>query len=143
MNQPLTVRTMSPAVRFILGGVLFVGAAIFILSIHRPPRSPLADIKTSSDNWWLRQRMPTPRATPLVAAKPVLRPITVQQPPHPTPAPTPRICQICVERTMRYYKAIETGMGGDVGNNVRQLPQVIGQPTPMPPNIFAYGVGNE
>jgi hypothetical protein len=70
MNQPLTVRTMSPAVRFILGGVLFVGAAIFILSIHRPPPSPLADIKTSSDNWWLRQHRRRQRVLPGEHANP-------------------------------------------------------------------------
>jgi hypothetical protein len=133
MNPP-QVRTISPTVRLILGGVLFIGAAMFIIAMHRPARSPLADIKVSNDGWWLHQQMPTPRPTPRVVATPVLKPIVVQQPPHSTP--TPHICQICMERMMRYAKAIETGMGGNVGNNIRVLPQTGGQPSP---SIFAYG----
>jgi hypothetical protein len=138
MNPP-QVRTMSPAVRIILGGVLFVGTAIFIIALHRPARSPLADIKVSNDGWWLHERMPTSRPTPKVVATPTLKPIIVQQLPHPSPVSTPHVCQICMERTLRYYKAVATGMGGDVGNSIRVLPQA-GQPSPMPsPSIFAPG----
>jgi hypothetical protein len=134
MNPP-QVRTMSPGVRMILGGVLFIGAAIFILAMHRPPRSPLADIKVNTDQWWVHERMPTPRPTPRAIATPTLKPIIVQQPPKPVPHPQPSVCQICVERQMRYAKAIETGMGGYTGNSIRVLPQA-GQPSP---SIFASG----
>jgi hypothetical protein len=141
VSRPPEIRQMSPAVRWILGGVLFIGTAVFIVAVHRPARSPLADIKASNDTWWLHQAMPTPAPTPHVIPTPALRPIIVQQPPRPTPAPPPHICQICMERMMRYYKAIETGMGGDTGSNVRELP-IPGQvPTPVP-NIFAYTAGN-
>jgi hypothetical protein len=131
---PPQVRTISPAVRVILGGVLLVGATMFILGMHRPPRSPLADIKVSNDGWWLHQQMPTPPPTPRAISTPVMKPIVVQTPPPKlVPHPQPSICQICIEREMRYAKAIETGMGADVGNNIHQ-------PSPMPsPGIFAYG----
>jgi hypothetical protein len=135
---PPQVRTISPAVRVILGGVLLVGAAMFMVGMHRPPRSPLADIKVSNDGWWLHQQMPTPHPTPRAVVTPTLKPIVVQQPPKLIPHSQPSICQICMERQMRYAKAIETGMGANVGSNIHQ--QLTGQPTSMPsPSIFAYG----
>ena len=140
MNNSPQPTQLSPAFRMVVGGVLFIGAAIFILALHRPHRSELASIKENTDGWWMHQDMATPRPTPRAMPTPQPHPVlVVQQPPHPIANPTPKPVS---ELWLRYRRAIENGMGGDT-NTVRQLPQVIqanGQPIPRPtPNIFALG----
>ncbi|MBV8056333.1 MAG: hypothetical protein JO071_13950 [Deltaproteobacteria bacterium] len=139
MNTAPQPRELSPRFRIILGGVLFIGVAIFFLALHHPHGDRLMEIKETRDGWWMHQQQPTPRPTPRVQPTPVLRPIIVQQPPRATPHPQPTICQICLERMMRYEKAIETGMGAN-GDRTRELPQAINpNAVPTPPlNIFAY-----
>jgi len=135
MNRPPAIRTISPAVRMILGGVVAVGAAVFLIGMHQPARSPFADVKMSTDRWYEREKIPTPPPPPRTAATPATKPIVVQRAPAmPMPHPQPTICQVCVERQMRFAQAIKTGMGSDMGNTGRGRPA--GQPTP---NIFAYG----
>ena len=134
MNPP-EPRALSPRFRMIVGGILFIGAAIFILALHQPRDvQSLANIKETGDQWWLNQRQSMPKPLPRALPTPTLRPIIMQAPPRAIPHPQPSICQICIERLERYRKAIETGMGGDTGR-MRQLPQVI---SPAP-DLFALG----
>ena len=145
MREPPEVRELSPRFRMIVGAVVLIGAAIFFFSLHHGRgNSNLTNIKEIKDGWWMHQSAPTPAPTPRVMPTPTLKPIVIQAPPKVTPPPQPKICQICIERTMRYYKAIETGFGADVGNT-RQIPQFgipNAAPTPVP-SIFAYqAVGN-
>ena len=140
MNNPPQPTQLSPAFRLLVGGALLIGAAIFVLALHRPHHSELIDIKETTDGWWLHQTIATPRPTPRVMATPQARPLlVVQTPPRAVPNPTPKPVS---ELWLRYRRAIETGMGGDT-NSVREMPQVIpanGQPAASPtPNIFAYG----
>ena len=140
MNNPPQPTQLSPAFRLLVGGALLIGAAIFVLALHRPHHSELTDIKETTDGWWLHQTIATPRPTPRVMATPQTRPLlVVQTPPRAVPNPTPKPVS---ELWLRYRRAIETGMGGDT-NSVREMPQVIranGQPAASPtPNIFAYG----
>ena len=140
MNNPPQPTQLSPAFRLLVGGALFIGAAIFVLALHRPHHSELTDIKETTDGWWLHQSMATPRPTPHALPTPQPRPLlVVQTPPRAVPNPTPKPVS---ELWLRYRRAIETGMGGDT-NSVREMPQVIranGQPAASPtPNIFAYG----
>jgi hypothetical protein len=140
VNNPPQPTTLSPAFRLIVGGALFICAAIFVLALHRPHRSELASIKENTDGWWMHQAMATPRPTPRTMPTPQPHPVlVVQQPPHIAPQPTPKPVS---ELWLRYRRAIETGMGGDT-NSVRELPRVIqtnGRPAPSPtPNIFALG----
>jgi hypothetical protein len=143
VSNPPQPTTLSPKFRAILGAVLFIAVAIFFLALHHNhDDSGPRDIKEIKDGWWLHQQMPTPTPTPRAVATPTLRPIVVQTPPRPVPHAQPSICQICMERMLRYYKAIETGMGADTAS-ARELPQLIhadGHPNPQPsPNIFAFG----
>jgi hypothetical protein len=137
---------LSPAFRLLIGGVLLICIASFVLAAHHPHRAALASIHESTNSWWTREARPTPAPTLHVMLAAPVRPIIVQAPivrpmsaPPPQAKPTP--CQICLERQMRYQRAIETGFGGNTGG-MRQLPQVMqanGQPEPAPtPNIFAY-----
>ena len=140
MNNPPQPTQLSPAFRMIVGGALFIGAAIFVLALHRPHRSEMASIKENTDGWWMHQTMPTPHPTPRAMPTPQPRPVLiVQQPPHPVAQTTPKPVS---ELWLRYRRAIETGFGGDT-NTARELPQVIpahGQPMPSStPNIFALG----
>ena len=140
MNNPPQPTTLSPAFRLIIGGALFICAAIFVLALHRPHRSELANIRENTDGWWMHQAQPTPRPTPRILPPPQARPtLVVQAPPRPAPMATPKPVS---ELWLRYRRAIETGMGGDT-NSVRELPRVIqagGQPAPSPtPNIFSLG----
>jgi hypothetical protein len=132
VNNPPEPTQLSPAFRMIVGGALFIGAAIFVLALHRPQRPELATIKENTNGWWLHQTMPTPRPTPHVMPTPQPRPVLMvqQPPPHPMPQPTAKPLS---ELWLRYRRAIETGMGGDT-NSVRELPAL--RPTP---NIFALG----
>jgi hypothetical protein len=136
VNNPPQPTQLSPTFRMVIGGVLFICAAIFILALHRPHKSEFANIKENTDGWWLHQTMATPRPTPRAMPTPHPRPVlVVQTPPRPTPFATPKPVS---ELWLRYRRAIETGMGGDT-NSVRELPQLTnasGQPTP---SIFAYG----
>jgi hypothetical protein len=121
-------------------GALLVGVTVFVLALHRPHPSELANIKETTDGWWMHQAMPTPQLTPRVLPSPQSRPVLmVQAPPRPAPQPTPKPLS---EEELRYRRAIEIGMGADT-NTVRQLPQVIntnGKPSATPmPNIFALG----
>jgi hypothetical protein len=138
-NPPQPTR-LSSAFRILVGGILFICAAIFILALHRPHRSELANIKENTEGWWLHQTMATPRPTPHAMPTPHPHPVLiVQQPPHPLPMSTPTPVS---KLWLRYRRAIETGMGGDT-NSLRELPRLIrtnGQPAASPtPNIFAYG----
>jgi len=140
LNNPPHPAQLSPAFRMIVGGALFIGAAIFVLALHRPHRSEMASIKENTDGWWMHQTMPTPHPTPRAMPTPQPHPVLiVQQPPHPVAQTTPKPVS---ELWLRYRRAIETGMGGDT-NTARELPQVIsahGQPVPSStPNIFALG----
>ncbi len=137
--MPPRPRDLSPFVRLIIGGVLFIAAAIFMLALHRPaPATRLKDLSDHGDKWWAGETRPTPAAPPRVAHVAVPRPV-VFQPPQTTPdilKPTPAACPICVERQMRYQRAIETGMGAG-STNLRELPQVFApvatpQATPAP-----------
>jgi hypothetical protein len=138
LNNPPAPTQLSPRFRWLIGGVLFITAAIFILALHHPQHQALASIKENTNGWWVHQAMPTQEATPHAMPTPQPHPVlVVQQPPHPLPHPTPRPIS---ELWLRYRRAIEVGMGGDT-DSVRELPQVLnGQPAPSPtPNIFAYG----
>jgi hypothetical protein len=142
--NPPGAKQLSGRFRLIVGGVLFIGAAIFFLALHHPGGSNFANIKENRDGWWLHQKQPTPTPTPKAVATPTLRPIIVQTPPRAVPHPQPSICQICLERAARYRMAIQTGMGGN-GGGVRTLPQIGGPnavPTPQA-NIFAYQGGQQ
>jgi hypothetical protein len=140
VSNPPQPTKLAPAFRLIVGGTLFVGAAIFILALHHPHAQELATIKENTNGWWTHQTMPTPqptpRAMPTAAPRPILR---VQAPPQVMPQPTPKPVS---ELWLRYRRAIETGMGGDT-NSVREVPQIMqtnGQPAASPtPNIFAFG----
>ena len=129
-------RDISPWVRIIIGGVLFVAAAIFILALRHPKTGPtLRDLEPSSDKWWTREARPTPAPTPHAQPVAMSTPIIIRtQPPMPAPTPTP--CQVCMERAMRYQRAIETGMGtGSSAANTRELAQMfspVPRPTPEP-----------
>lgn len=137
MNQPPAVQQMSPTVRYIFGGIITLGVLIFIFSMHRKPRPPWADIKGSTGSDELNETPPTPLPTMRAVPYQAPRSIIVPLPPKPTVKPTPKVCQICIERLARYYKAIETGFGGDMSSNIRELP--IPGHTPIPQtNIFAY-----
>jgi hypothetical protein len=139
-TTPPRPRDLSPLVRVIIGGVLFIAAAIFILALHRPAATPrLKDLSDRGDNWWAGESRPTPAMAPRLPHVAVPRPI-VFQPPQTTPPsilkPTPAPCPICVERQMRYQRAIETGMGAG-STNMRELPQMFApvstpQATPAP-----------
>jgi len=125
-------RDISPWVRIVIGGVLFVAAAIFILALRHPRTGPmLHDLTPSGDQWWTREARPTPAPTPHVQPVAMSTPIIIRtQPPMPAPTPTP--CQVCMERAMRYQRAIETGMGsGSLGGNTRELAQMF-SPVPTP-----------
>jgi len=139
VSSPPQPTQLSSAFRLIVGGALLTCAAIFILALHRPHRSALADIRPNTDTWWTRFDEATPRPTPRVLPTPHPRPLlVVQTPPRPAPMPAPKPVS---ESWLRYRRAIETGMGGNT-DNVRELPQLhaSGQPAPSPtPNIFAYG----
>jgi hypothetical protein len=138
LNNPPQPTTQSPAFRFLLFGVLVIGVLIFVIALHRPPRSELANIKENTNGWWAHMSEATPRPTPKVVPTPAPHPVIVmQQPPRPAPRPTPKPIS---EYWLRWRRAVETGMGGD-SNTVRELPQVInGQPVATPtPNIFALG----
>jgi hypothetical protein len=133
-------RDISPWVRIIIGGVLFIAAAIFILALRHPHTGPsLRDLSFRGDRWWTREARPTPvpspRLQPAAAPKPII--IRAQRP---APAPTPPPCQLCMERAMRYQRAIETGMGsGSIAANTRGLAQVFNpatRPTPEPPLVI-------
>ncbi len=138
MNNPPQARVLSLAFRLIVGGVLFVGAAIFFLALHHPQKDlALADIKGTREGWWMHEQAPTPKPTPRVMPTPTSRPIVIQAVPTPAPHAQPTICQICLERQMRYQKAIETGMGTDTGR-VRELPQLLTPAAQPSPDIFAW-----
>ena len=125
-------RDISPWVRIVIGGVLFVAATIFILALRHPKTRPtLRDLAPSGDKWWTREARPTPVPTPHVQQQAaVTKPIIIQAMPRPNPTPPP--CQICMEREMRYQRAIETGMGsGSLGGNTRELAQMF-NPVPTP-----------
>ena len=135
--------TLSPAFRLIVGGVLLISALTFIIALHYSHRSELANIRENTDGWWMHQAAPTPQPTP--KAMPTPRPAVhpAQQPVQP-PRPTPMAVHTVSPLVLRYRRAIETGMGGDMGSNVRQLPQIVrasGQPgpepTPTPTDIFS------
>ena len=129
-------RDVSPWIRIIIGAVLFIAAAIFMLALRHPQTGPtLKDLSNHGDQWWTRETRPSSVATPRV--QPVIvqsRPIIIQTPPK--AQPTPPICQICLERAMRYQRAIETGMGAaSSAVNTRQLAQIFApsaQATPEP-----------
>ena len=125
-------RDISPWVRIVIGGVLFVAATIFILALRHPKTGPtLRDLTPSGDQWWTREARPTPIPTPRVLPAAAPKPIIIRTQP-PVPAPTPTPCQICMEREMRYQRAIETGMGsGSLGGNTRELAQMF-NPVPTP-----------
>jgi hypothetical protein len=138
--NPPGPKKLSGLFRLIIGGVLFIGAAIFFVALHDSHGTNFANIKENRDGWWLHQKQPTPTPTPKAVATPMMRPILIQAPPRAVPHPQPSICQICLERAQRYRMAIQTGMGG-AGGRVRDLPQVVTNPNvvPTPPmNIFAY-----
>jgi hypothetical protein len=136
---PPRPRDLLPFVRLIIGGVLFIAAAIFILALHHPAPTPtLKDLSDHGDKWWTGESRPTPVAPPRLPHVAVSRPV-VFQPPQTLPSilkPTPAACPICVERQMRYQRAIETGMGAG-STNMRELPQMFApastpQATPAP-----------
>jgi hypothetical protein len=139
VNGPPQPKQLSWKFRAIYGGVIVIGISIFFLALHHPRSdAALPSIKGTTDGWWLHQEAPTPTPAPLATPKAALRPIVVQPPPRPLPSPTPKVCQVCIEREMRYRKAIETGMG-TAASSVRG-----GPPTPNAqpsPNIFAYQGG--
>jgi len=125
-------RDVSPWVRIVIGGVVFVAAAIFILALRHPRQGPrLRDLTAREDKWWTREARPTPTPTPRAQPVAVTRPIIFQA--RPTPKPTPPPCQICIERLMRYQRAIEVGMGmGSSASNTWELAQRFNQlPTPQ------------
>ena len=133
-------RDISPWVRIIIGGVLFIAAAIFMLALRHPHTGPsVRDLSFGGDRWWTREARPTPvpgpRIQPAAASKPII--IRAQAP---GPAPTPPPCQPCIERAMRYQRAIETGMGsGGTVANTRELAQVFNpapRPMPAPPLVI-------
>lgn len=139
-TTPPQPRDLSPLVRIIIGGVLFIAAAIFILALHHPRATArLKDLSDHGDNWWTGEARPTPAATPRIPHVAVTRPIVFQAPQSKPPSilkPTPAPCPICVERQMRYQRAIETGMGAG-STNTRELPQMFApvvtpQTTPAP-----------
>ena len=126
-QTPPQPRDVSPYVRIIIGGVLLVAAAIFILALRHPRQGPsLRDLTSGGDKWWTREARPTPKPTPRAQPTAATRPIIFQA--RPTAAPTPPPCQICAERAMRYQRAIETGMGSGSANT-RELAQMF---TPIP-----------
>jgi len=131
-------RDISPWVRMVIGGVLFIAAAIFILALRHPQQGPrLRDLSPSGDKWWTQETRPTPVATPRAALAAAPKPIIIRTQPT-LPAPTPPTCQICVERAMRYQRAIETGMGSvSTASNTRELAQIVPTPqiTPEPPSL--------
>lgn len=132
---------LSPAFRLLIGAILFICLAIFVLALHRPHEAQLASIHENTDGWWMHQTMATPRPTPAAMPTPAPHPVLIvqQPPPRPMIQPTPKPVSAL---WLRYRRAIETGMGGDTGS-IRELPQIIqanGLPAPNPtPNIFAYG----
>jgi hypothetical protein len=131
LKTPPAARDVSPWVRFVIGGVLFGAAAIFLLALRHPRTGPtLKDLSSTGDKWWTREARPTPAPTPHVQHVTATKPIIVQAPLMPNPTPTP--CQICIERLQRYQRAIETGMGSG-STTVRQMPpSPVAQPTPSP-----------
>jgi hypothetical protein len=139
-NLPPPPRDLSPLVRLIIGGVLLIAAAIFMLALHHPHATTrLKDLSDHGDKWWTGEARPSPAPTPHLALPAPPRPIIFQAPQTPPPSilkPTPAPCPICVERQMRYQRAIETGMGAE-STNLRELPQVsapvsTAQATPAP-----------
>jgi hypothetical protein len=124
-------RDVSPWVRIIIGGVLFVAAAIFILALRHPRQAPrLRDLTAAGDKWWTREARPTPAPTPRAQPVAVTRPLIFQA--RPAAKPTPPLCQICIERLMRYRRAIEVGMGmGSSASNTWELAQRF-NPVPTP-----------
>jgi hypothetical protein len=123
-------RDVSPWVRIIVGGVLLVAAVIFLFALRHPQQGPrLRDLSPSGDKWWTQETRPSSVATPPAVIAVAPTPIIIRA--QPTLAvPTPAPCQICMERAMRYQRAIETGMGsGSIGGNTRELAQIM--PTPQ------------
>jgi hypothetical protein len=123
-------RDVSPWVRIIVGGVLLVAAVIFLFALRHPQQGPrLRDLSPSGDKWWTEETRPTPVATPRAVLAVAPKPIIIRTQPA-LPAPTPPTCQICIERAMRYQRAIETGMGSvSTAANTRELAQMV--PTPQ------------
>jgi len=133
-------RDLSPWVRIIVGGVLFIAAAIFVLALRHPQTGPtVRDLSFGGDRWWTREARPTPVSSPRVQSVAVPKPVIIRAQPA-GPAPTPPPCQPCIERAMRYQRAIETGMGsGSASFNTRELAQVFNpapQPTAGPPLVI-------
>jgi hypothetical protein len=132
----LEARDISPWVRTVIGGVLFIAAAIFILALRHPQQGPrLRDLSPSGDKWWTQETRPMPVATPRTVLAAAPKPIIIRTQPT-LPAPTPPTCQICIERAMRYQRAIQTGMGSvSTAANTRELAQIAPTPqtTPAPP----------
>jgi len=133
-------RDLSPWVRIIIGGVLFIAAAIFVLALRHPRTGPsVRDLSFGGDRWWTREARPKSTAIPHVQPATASKPIFIRTQPA-GPAPTPPPCQPCIERAMRYQRAIETGMGsGSAANNTRKLAQVFNpapRPTPEPPLVI-------
>ena len=144
MSAPRTMapqaRDLSPWVRIIIGGVLFIAAAIFVLALRHPHAGPtVRDLSFGGDRWWTREARPTPVASPHVQPAAAPKPIIIRAQAA-GPAPTPPPCQPCIERAMRYQRAIETGMGsGASAANTRELAQVFDpapRPTPEPPLVI-------
>ena len=144
MSAPRTMapqaRDLSPWVRIIIGGVLFIAAAIFVLALRHPHAGPtVRDLSFGGDRWWTREARPTPAASSRAEAATASKPIIIRAQPA-GPAPTPPPCQPCIERAMRYQRAIETGMGsGASAANTRELAQVFNsapRPTPEPPLVI-------
>jgi hypothetical protein len=138
LNMPPRPRDLSPLVRIIIGGVLLIAAAIFMLALRHPTPTPtLKDLSNQGDKWWAGEARPSPALTP--HSPPPPRPIVFEAPQKPLPPilkPTPAPCPICVERQMRYQRAIETGMGAEA-TNMREVPQMAAplstpQATPAP-----------
>jgi hypothetical protein len=88
---------------------------------------------------WTGEARPTPTGPPRSPHVAVTRPLVFQPPQTKPPSilkPTPAPCPICMERQMRYQRAIETGMGAG-STNLRELPQMFApvstpQATPAP-----------
>jgi hypothetical protein len=133
-------RDLSPWVRIIIGGVLLIAAAIFVLALRHPHTGPtVRDLSFGGDRWWTREERPKPVPSPRVQSAVAPKPIIIRAQAA-GPAPTPPPCQPCIERAMRYQRAIETGMGsGSAAANTRKLAQVFKpapRPTPEPPLVI-------
>jgi len=113
-----------------MAGVVVIGAAIFFIALHRPQPAPVLKNVSTGEQWWTHEQRPTPVPTPRALPTPQLRPVIIHAPVGaPTAQARPTPCQICMEREMRYQRAIETGMGRDTGNT-HTIPQIIHPPIP-------------